>query len=458
MSTRAKAGASVATVAVLLLSLAASAGAQQRYASPLGSGKECSQGFPCKLTVAFEEAKASDELIVEPGDYELGADFLSTEAPSLEIHGNYSAPAPTIVSGGEEGALFALGDGTSIAYLNVTATAPGGSAVLCDEGGQVDRVVGRAAGGGRDSGIAALGGCDVRDSVAFAAGPDGRAILVNGGLGTDETKVRNATAVAPAGFGLEALSIGGPGEPGDVTVDVGNSILRGGQADVTTGTAISARVLLGHSNFVNAKAGSGGTITDLGGNQTAAPLFVDAANSNFAEAAGSPTIDTGAIDPFIGALAPAGEPRVIGPAPDIGAYETTVTPKQAPPAPGRITSLKVVPAVFKAANLGGSTAIASAKGGKRKAPVAARVTFTASAAVTVDFSVERKTVKRVGKKHKKKVVYKRVKGGFQFAGLPGAASFEFTGRIADKALKPGVYRLIGQAGGASKHASFTIVK
>jgi hypothetical protein len=51
-----------------------------------------------------------------------------------------------------------------------------------------------------------------------------------------------------------------------------------------------------------------------------------------------------------------------------------------------------------------------------------------------------------------------VKGSFTHTGKAGANSFKFTGRVGNKALKPGRYVLTGSAGGAEKSAPFKVVK
>ena len=112
---------------------------------------------------------------------------------------------------------------------------------------------------------------------------------------------------------------------------------------------------------------------DGGGNQSAAPLFVNTEAGDFREAAGSPTIDAGLADE-LGPLDLAGNPRVLGSAPDIGAYEFV------PPAPeqkGGVRSLSIKPKGFRARSSGGPVAAAILKS---KPPVGAEVTYTMSGA------------------------------------------------------------------------------
>jgi hypothetical protein len=113
--------------------------------------------------------------------------------------------------------------------------------------------------------------------------------------------------------------------------------------------------------------------------------------------------------------------------------------------------------VFRAAKSGPS---ASAK----KKPVGTKVRFNLSEPGTVKFTVERKTRgRKMGKKcvaqtkaNRKKracVRWVRVKGSFTRAGKAGKNSFKFRGRIGGKRLKPGTYRLNGQATDAAKNKS-----
>lgn len=120
-------------------------------------------------------------------------------------------------------------------------------------------------------------------------------------------------------------------------------------------------------------------------------------------------------------------------------------------------SLGMSVTVFRAAKSGPS---ASAK----KKPVGTKVRFNLSEPGTVKFTVERKTRgRKVSKKcvaqtkaNRKKracVRWVRVKGSFTRAGKAGKNSFKFRGRIGGKRLKPGTYRLDGQATDAAKNKS-----
>jgi hypothetical protein len=116
---------------------------------------------------------------------------------------------------------------------------------------------------------------------------------------------------------------------GELEITASNTIIRGSATDIVTHTEASGggtqalKVALDHSNYATVNTSLGGTVTpaNTAANQSAAPLFVNASGGDLHEATGSPTIDAGATDPANGATDLDGNPRTIGPATDIGAYE-----------------------------------------------------------------------------------------------------------------------------------------
>jgi hypothetical protein len=284
--------------------------------------------------------------------------------------------------------------------------------------------------------------------------------------------VVNSTALA-TGPSSDALTVSypSPGGSGTYTVEVANTIAQGTNADLHAygfGGEIG-KFVISHSNFDNAAKLGTGIITDAGGNQSAAPLFTNAAAGDYAEAAGSPTIDAGIATPAAGALDLAGNTRTLGGAIDIGAFEF-LSPAPPPiltttPAAGRIKSIAITPSKFVAANLGG--AVISKKG--KKAPVGATVFFSLNASAIVTFKAKRKaTGRKAGKKCVKQTkanrgkpkcaLLKPVKGSFTVAGVAGPNAFKFSGRIGKRTLGPGKYMLSGSAGGATKQAAFRIAQ
>ena len=264
------------------------------------------------------------------------------------------------------------------------------------------------------------------------------------------------TAIASGGNSAGIQSRYNDSIAGTHTLTLTNSIAEGASDLRTEDGSGTGRIVVSNSNFDTTKAATAGAITGSA-NQTAPPLFVNAASGDFRPAPGSPTIDAGAPGD-LGALDLAGNPRVLGPAPDIGAYEFVP--------PGELTSLAVSPNTFKPRKGGGAIAGAAKR---PKARVGSTVRYSISAASAVNFTVERALKgRRVGGKCRKQTPgnrekkrctrFKALKGGFTHQGAAGQNSFRFSGRVGGKALKPGRYRLVGQAGDSVKRAAFRIVK
>jgi hypothetical protein len=480
---------------VLLIALLSSAGvaqAAQRFASPTGSGEACSSGAPCSLPTAVEKAGFGDEVIVGSGTYSVTSriatvfDLDSEQGPHLYIHGDFAGPMPKIVASGVE-AEPAIGTngGDSVAYLEISATGPYATGLECS-GAEVDRVV-VTADGTSDTpagGINAYAGCTIRDSLVEAAGSEAGGINVAGLAGNGTVLLRNVTVEA-SGQGSIGVASSFPGnlfESGSITADLANVIANGGQYDLraSEGPEGPGKIVVSHSNFDSAKGEGAATITNAGGNQTAPPLFSDAASGDFREAAGSPTIDAGTTDQ-IGLLDLAGNPRSLGSAPDIGAYELVPPPgggsssgggssqSQSPPPPlARVQTLLISPSRFRAANIGGAVISRASKKHRIKVPVGATVDFTLSGTATVAFSAEKRlTGRKVGKKcvaatrtnrGKAKCAFFKLEGSFNQAGTAGLNRFKFSGRVGNKTLRTGAYRLVASSGGATKSAGFKIVR
>jgi hypothetical protein len=450
-----------AVVGLSLLVAAPMAEAAQRYASTTGSGTACTEGAPCLLKEAVTNAASNDEVIVAAGTYTTNEPLVTPGgALNVHIHGDLGGQMPTIV--GKTSVPIEIPDGGGVlSYLDITNTANVAYGALCTLDGRIERVRVTATGNNM-VGLGLSGNCVVRDSVVRADGTEAIAIDAGFTEGSYTGVLRNVTATAK---GLSAVGVRGEYkglfEKGSYTLDVRNTIADGVTDLLASGNPEGpGHILVSNSNFDTSKAQFGATITDAGGNQTTQPLFVNAAAGDYRESPGSPTIDAGTVNQ-LGGLDLAGSPRVLGAAPDIGAFE--VVP---PPAlPGQIQSLAIAPKTFRAANVGG--AIVSAK--KKKAPVASTVTYSLSAPTTAKFTVERKTTGRKVKgkckkqtasnKTKKKCpLYKPLKGSFAHSGVAGQNRFKFSGRLGGKPLKPGSYRLVGTTSTASRRASFRIVK
>jgi hypothetical protein len=106
-----------------------------------------------------------------------------------------------------------------------------------------------------------------------------------------------------------------------------------------------------------------------------------------------------------------------------------------------MTGLKLVPSRFRVSSrhqLIGRRARAA-----KRAHRGTRIQFTLSRGAPITFVVERARPKRRWRKV----------GGFTLAGLSGANSLAWTGRIGKRALKPGRYRLTTKAGAAGPPAA-----
>jgi hypothetical protein len=454
---------------VVLLACAAAAQAQQRYAAPAGEGAVCEKAAPCSLQTAIEKAEANDEVIIGPGSYTtvstVGPDDFEIEG--LSVHGDFGAPMPVISTDNSTTPLFlGLGGGATLSWVDIRTAGPESTAVFCP-GVTVDRV--RASVRGTESTAIGGGVCNISNSLAVATGSQSTAIGQVATLKGPEGSVTNSTALAtgPSSNGLRVV-YSSIEEGGSLTVKVTNTIAQGTKADLLTRGPSSefGEIVVSHSNFDNGVKEEAGKIIDAGGNQSAAPLFANAAAGDYAEAAGSPTIDAGIASPAAGALDLAGGARTLGGAIDIGAFEflSPAPPPMPTPAAGRIQSIAITPPKFVAANLGG--AVISKR---KKAPVGATVFFSLNAPATVTFRAEHRTTgRRAGKKCVKQTkanrgkakcaLLKPVKGRFTVAGLAGPNTFKFSGRIRNRTLGPGKYMLSGTSGGATKRAAFRIVK
>jgi hypothetical protein len=453
--------AALASAAVLIG--APSAGAAQRYAAPAGSGTACSQATPCSLEQAITKAATNDEVIVTTGTYSVAEPLFPVAATNVNIHGDTSAPMPKVAGTTGIGVPVGMTAGSRLSYMEITNSGTSSNTVVCNPGGLIERV--RLLGSGEGAtGLTMIGNCTARDSVVRVDGQASTAVSAYGySPSTAMGTARNLTAIAtgPQSAGIVARYT--EPKPGSYTLDLKNSIASGEASDLVSRPNPDpeglANIVVSNSNFdVTAPEGTG-TIGG-GSNQTEPPIFVDAANGDYHEAPGSPTIDAGVADQ-IGALDLEGSPRSLGAAPDIGAVEFVP-----PPVPvAEIESLSVNPKVFRAVK-GGEAVMSRAK--KPKAPLGATVRYALSSAGTVDFGVERALKgRRVGRKcakqtrsnsdHKKCTRFIRRKGGFTDNGAAGQNRFKFSGRLGGKALKPGSYRLVASVGDSVKRARFKIV-
>ena len=299
----------------LVLVSASSAQAAQRYASPTGSGTECTQPKPCSFNEAVGKAGAGDEVIVLGGTYSLSATAtLPFAATGAQVHGDPSGPIPKIKGAFLGYLLVDVAPKSRVSFLefeNTSSEFAFGS--LCAGVESIFERIRAVSIGKYATGIA-LENCLVRDSLAFASGQ--LSVGLTGTTNVPGTAVGtavNVTAIASGPESVAVRSTTGPFPGSSYTLTVKNSIALG-TTDVEAMPAFGNSTLLtiAASNYRSHKETPPSHVIDVGGNQSALPIFVDSASGDFREAAGSPTIDAGFADPQAGTLDLAGNARTQG--------------------------------------------------------------------------------------------------------------------------------------------------
>ena len=308
------------------MGVAAPAAAATLFADPAGSGSGTCEppDPPCTLQRAVEvEAGDGDEVIVNPGTYNEGSNEV-TILDAINLHGAAGA-SPVIVSNSALEAVEGTLPGIRVANL-VIEYSGGGTGVRLTNGASGERLYVKSGG---TVGCTMFQGT-LNDSVCWSGGASGNGIFSSVSASTSiTTTLRNVTAVASgtSSRGMDFTSAGGLTH----VVDAKNVIADGVEFDIRAqaGASSTTAINLAHSNYVTTDAGGAGTATTTpagsGTNQTAAPLFANAANGDFHEAAGSPTIDAGTGDSQLGSADIDGEARSQGAVPDIGADEFVPT-------------------------------------------------------------------------------------------------------------------------------------
>ena len=288
----------------------ASAHAAQRWASP-SSGVvtgACAADAPCRIDAAVNGAAPGDEVIVAPGTYAVPASL--DPDTNVNVHGVAGEPRPWLVGTADltDAVLSAKGGGT-MSHLGLDATAPGEDALVQQGGIAEDLLVLSESGDGAKL-ETTPGGTVLRESAVRTdgGGDDAVALKLHEASLAGTIHVAGVTALAPAGTGARCQVRGG-------TASLTDTIVRGASVDVDGTDAPGLCTAQGSDVRL---AGSPGLL-DGGGNIAADPVF--AGPADYRQGAGSPTIDAGVADALLGAADPAGCPRPLGAAPDIGAYE-----------------------------------------------------------------------------------------------------------------------------------------
>jgi hypothetical protein len=289
----------VVLVLALLLFTPAAARAATRHATPAGSVKspDCAAADPCSLDRAVNGAAPGDEVVVGPGTYHLTVPL--KPAGAVDLHGDRDHAWPRLVGDAALNTSVVTFRAGTIGHLSLEAAAPNQSALTL-LGGTADGVRLLSAAGQGGAIAASDAGTVLRNSIV--TGSTAGLSLANHGAVT----LRNLTLVATSAEGVGIRS------DVDGSATLVNVLVRGGETDIEghKGTATAA--------FSNFRPDHSSSLAAGAGNQSAEPLFADA---DYRPAAGSPTIDAGALDAFATSPDPDGRPRTLGAAPDIGAYE-----------------------------------------------------------------------------------------------------------------------------------------
>jgi hypothetical protein len=307
----------LAAAAILAALVPASAQATQRFATPASGATSgsCPASAPCDLAFAVHAASAGDKVVVAPGEY--AVDTLSPTVPII-LRGAPGRPKPRIV-GSSGGEVISFKAGGTVRHLTLHATG-GGQDALTLEGGIGEDLLLRSAAGDAVKVVGSASTSVLRDTVAFtgANGAGTAAVKLRdgsssgSGSGGGDIALRNVTAYAP---GLDAVAIRCETEKGSSSLV--NVAARGNAADIDASKA-NGQCSASHSAFrpLHSPGMRSGTA-----NLSADPHFVDAPAGDLRLGPDSPLVDGGAFDPLLGTVDPDGRPRVLGFAPDIGAYE-----------------------------------------------------------------------------------------------------------------------------------------
>jgi hypothetical protein len=318
--------ATLAVIATLAL-LPASALAADRYASTFGTNEApCTEALPCDIATAINKAASGANITIEPGTYGPLGSTLADGGKDLTIHGVAGQARPVIDTTANFGLLLTGGSNLSDVEVDDTSTANQAAAIgVEDKASTVADVIGTSTG---PSGIACYADGALKDSVCWASGADGIGATPPAS-GSVTATLRNDTLIA-SGTGGGAVKVNGTSLT-TMTISLYNTIARGTGDDIVVDGASSdiggaVVVTAQDSNFATVKnGGGGGTFTtpssSANGNQSAAPLFADAAAGNFHELGGSPTVGAGADSTADGATDLDGNAREFDGKTDIGAYE-----------------------------------------------------------------------------------------------------------------------------------------
>jgi hypothetical protein len=328
-------------MAALALTLPATAAAATRYAAPTPAGvSDCSSpANACWLRSAVDGAAQGDRVVVLPGTYWLSSTLTPISDVSVSGQpgsrpvirmtgpgslGDYEGlNKPVTVSNLElrssgQQPLVTLGVNATLSHVIVqmTVVVDGLVAVTATPGARLADDVIRALGWGAPTGVRV---------VALPPGSPGVTTLLNDTVVSTEgvaIEVTSGSTTLPpphcAGFQADAslVNVIAHGRLGGLETDSSNS----SPADCAPQSLVTAK----YSNYDGVRAYNG-AVTNGGHNQTGIAVtnpgaIFRAYPTNLHERPGAPTINAG-YSQGLESTDLDGNPRIIGPAADIGAYE-----------------------------------------------------------------------------------------------------------------------------------------
>jgi hypothetical protein len=303
------------------------AAANERFAAPAGlAANPCTVASPCDLATAVNGAANGQEILLAPGSYGSAASPLSTPLSNphdITIEGDGATPRLFLATPGSFDVL--LNGFSRLAHVQLTEAGASDIGLIVD--GTIDHAL--VVGEHSNYTCGVFFGSAVVDSacVALGAGDALNANVSSAGSQAEELRLDHDTFFA-ANAATAAALIGATGFPGEVIAT--DTIFRGPTDIQTLAAAAPASVTVSaaYSDYATVSTHGEGSVTAPGSatDIAAAPLFVSLASGDVHEAPGSPTIDAGVEDPFGGLTDLDGNPRTIGRATDIGAFEAAEAP------------------------------------------------------------------------------------------------------------------------------------
>jgi hypothetical protein len=291
-----------------------------RYASPTGkSTSDCqTAATACDLAtavhrVAGSEPAAGEEVVVEPGAYEVASEPIEPGAYGMTVHGVAGMPRPVITA--HETEAFHGANALTLDYLDIEDQ--GDSEALGLSGATLERLLIR--GRPNENVLCQCYDGSVRESAIVALpGGKGGAIGLHSNGGTSE-EARWGDTIYSESATAAAIELNQLASSGALELSAYDTIAvnAAGGHDLLAGA--HGTIELKDSDY--ASPAGAGTIADEGGHVTAPPLFANAPAGDFSELAGAPTIDAGLTSTEDGTLDFEGNARAAGAAPDIGAFE-----------------------------------------------------------------------------------------------------------------------------------------